>query len=40
MFNFPNQPFAGKPDLVVGDLYELTPVITEPVYAYTFEFTQ
>ena len=36
----PDQPFAGKSILAVGDLYQLPPVNAKPVSAYTFDFTQ
>ena len=40
IFKLPDQPFAGKSILAVGDLYQLPPVNAKPVYAYTFDFTQ
>ena len=40
IFKLPDQPFAGKSILAVGDLYQLPPVNAKPVYAYTFDFTE
>ena len=33
IFRLPDQPFAGKSILAVGDLYQLPPVNAKPVYA-------
>ena len=38
-FKLPDQPFAGKSILAVGDLYQSPPVNAKPVYACTFDFT-
>ena len=40
IFKLPDQPFAGKSILAIGDLYQLPPVNAKAVYAYTFDFTQ
>ena len=40
IFKLPDQLFAGKSILVVGDLHQLPPVNAKPVYAYTFDFKQ
>ena len=40
IFKLPDQAFAGKSILGVGDLYQLPPVNAKPVYAYTLDFTQ
>ena len=40
IFRLPDQPFAGKSILAVGDLYQLPPVNAKAVSAYTFDFTK
>ena len=38
IFNIQNNPFAGKSILFVGDLYQLPPVNSRPIYAALIDF--